>query len=48
MRDYRITRNEGEWYHAKATDSYGNEFGIMKSGLIVQIAKNYYQMLLLN
>ena len=26
MRDYRITRNEGEWYHAKATDSYGNEY----------------------
>jgi hypothetical protein len=26
MRDYRITRNEGEWYHAKVTDSYGNEY----------------------
>ena len=26
MRDYKITRNEGEWYHAKVTDSYGNEY----------------------
>ena len=26
MRDYNITRNEGEWYHAKVTDSYGNEY----------------------
>ena len=26
MRDYSITRNEGEWYHAKVTDSYGNEY----------------------
>ena len=26
MRDYKIIRNKGEWYHAKATDSYGNEY----------------------
>ena len=26
MRDYRITRNKGEWYHAKVIDSYGNEY----------------------
>ena len=26
MRDYSITRNEGEWYHAKVTDSYGNKY----------------------
>ena len=26
MRDYKITRNEGEWYHAKVTDSYGNKY----------------------
>ena len=26
MRDYSITRNEGEWYHAKVTDSYGNNY----------------------
>jgi len=26
MRDYKITRNKGEWYHAKVTDSYGNEY----------------------
>ena len=26
MRDYKITRNEGEWYHATVTDSYGNEY----------------------
>jgi len=25
-KDYKITRKEGEWYHAKATDSYGNEY----------------------
>jgi len=25
-RDYKITRNEGEWYDAKVTDSYGNEY----------------------
>ena len=23
-RDYSITRRKGEWYHAKVTDSYGN------------------------
>mgnify|MGYP003125566241 FL=1 len=26
MRDYKITRNEGEWYNAEVTDSYGNEY----------------------
>ena len=26
MRDYKITRNKGEWYHATVTDSYGNEY----------------------
>ena len=26
MRDYKITRNKGEWYHAFVTDSYGNEY----------------------
>ena len=26
MRDYKITRNKGEWYLAKVTDSYGNEY----------------------
>ena len=26
MRDFKITRNEGEWYHAEVTDSYGNEY----------------------
>ena len=26
MRDYNITRKEGEWYNAKVTDSYGNEY----------------------
>ena len=26
MRDFSITRNKGEWYHAKVTDSYGNEY----------------------
>ena len=25
-RDYSITRKEGEWYHAKVTDSYGNNY----------------------
>tara|TARA_R110002167_G_scaffold60851_1_gene171531 strand:- start:191 stop:442 length:252 start_codon:yes stop_codon:yes gene_type:complete len=25
-RDYSITRNKGEWYHAKVTDSYGNKY----------------------
>jgi len=25
-RDYKITRNKGEWYDAKVTDSYGNEY----------------------
>ena len=26
MRNYKITRNKGEWYHAKVVDSYGNEY----------------------
>ena len=26
MRDFKITRNEGEWYHATVTDSYGNKY----------------------
>ena len=26
MRDFKIIRNKGEWYHAKVTDSFGNEY----------------------
>ena len=26
MRDYSITRKEGEWYDAQVTDSYGNKY----------------------
>ena len=26
MRDFSITRKKDEWYHAKVTDSYGNEY----------------------
>ena len=26
MRDYKITRNKGEWYNVEVTDSYGNEY----------------------
>jgi len=26
MRDFKITKNEGEWYHAKVTDSYDNKY----------------------
>ena len=26
MRDFSITRKEGEWYNAEVTDSYGNEY----------------------
>ena len=26
MRDYSITRNEGEWYNVIVTDSYGNKY----------------------
>ena len=26
MRDYKITRNKGEWYNTIVTDSYGNEY----------------------
>ena len=25
-RNFSITRKEGEWYHAKVTDSYGNTY----------------------
>ena len=26
MRDFSITKKEGEWYHAKVTDSFGNKY----------------------
>ena len=26
MRDFSITRKTGEWYNARVTDSYGNEY----------------------
>ena len=26
MRDFKITRNKGEWYDTQVTDSYGNEY----------------------
>ena len=26
MRDYKITRKEGEWYDARVTDSFGSKF----------------------
>ena len=26
MRDYKITRNKGEWYNAIVTDSYGKKY----------------------
>tara|TARA_R100001443_G_scaffold42675_1_gene55938 strand:- start:379 stop:621 length:243 start_codon:yes stop_codon:yes gene_type:complete len=26
MRDFKITRNEGEWYNVEVTDSYGNKY----------------------
>ena len=26
MRDFRISRKEGEWYNVEVTDSYGNEY----------------------
>ena len=26
MRDFSITRKEGEWYDAQVTDSYGNKY----------------------
>jgi hypothetical protein len=25
-RNYKITRNKGEWYNAEVTDSYGNKY----------------------
>ena len=26
MRNYKITRNKGEWYYAEVVDSYGNKY----------------------
>ena len=26
MRDFKITRNKGEWYNTQVTDSYGNKY----------------------
>ena len=26
MRDFKISRKEGEWYDARVVDSYGNEY----------------------
>ena len=26
MRDYKITRKEGEWYNTQVTDSYGKKY----------------------
>ena len=26
MRNYKITRNKGEWYNTQVTDSYGNKY----------------------
>ena len=26
MRDFNITRKEGEWYNAQVTESYGNKY----------------------
>ena len=26
MRDYSITRKEGEWYNTRVVDSYGNKY----------------------
>ena len=26
MRDFKITRNKGEWYDTQVTDSYGNKY----------------------
>ena len=26
MRNYKITRNKGEWYDVEVTDSYGKEY----------------------
>ena len=26
MRDFKITRNKGEWYYTIVTDSYGNKY----------------------
>ena len=26
MRDFKITREKGEWYDAQVTDSYGNKY----------------------
>ena len=26
MKNYKITRNKGEWFNAQVTDSYGNDY----------------------
>ena len=26
MRNFKITRNKGEWYNTQVTDSYGNKY----------------------
>ena len=26
MKNYKITRNKGEWYNVEVTDSYGNKY----------------------
>ena len=26
MKNYKITRNKGEWYNVEVTDSYGNDY----------------------
>ena len=26
MKDFKITRKEGEWYNVEVTDSYGNKY----------------------
>ena len=26
MRDFKITKNKGEWYHATVIDTYGNKY----------------------
>jgi hypothetical protein len=26
MKDYKITRNKGEWYNVEVTDSYGKKY----------------------
>ena len=45
MRDYKITRNKGEWYHAKVTDSYGNEYELQDKS---ELDLTTYELLLEN